>query len=180
MKLPTNKNKENIMSTNQDLIIHQKVIVPFDGDVESFIERRKTKGFSQKEMAAALGFFDAAVIGHFETGAFGLDNRCYTLFLLITDGHPRYKLELKDGDNAGKLLINPPSDGKQIRATRINAHGMTQIKMAKLLGLNGKTIISKYENDRKSPSLANWTVFLLLSSQHPFYKITPITGQQTQ
>ena len=161
------------MCTNEEIIIYQKVIESFDGNLEQFITRRKKSGFSQKSLSAQLGFFDAAVIGHFETGAFGLDSRCHTLFLLITNEHPRFTLERKTGMKDGDLLIPAPS-GKEIRATRINAAHMNQMKMAALLELNGKTIISKYENDRKKPSIANWTVFLLLSSQHPFYVIKPI------
>lgn len=161
------------MSINEETLIHQKVIEGFDGNLEQFIERRKKSGFSQNAISTKLGFFDAAVIGHFETGAFGLDSRCHTLFLLIINEHPRYKLEKKTDVKDGDLLI-PAPNGKEIRATRIRADHMNQMKMAALLELNGKTIISKYENDRKKPSIANWTVFLLLSSQHPFYVIKPV------
>lgn len=168
-----NPPEEKNMIEDQESAIHQKVIEGFNGDIEEFIQRRKAKGFSQKALAKALGFFDAAVIGHFETKVFNLDSRSHTLFLLITDFHPRYKLKKKDGVADGDLLVQVPS-GKKIRATRIKANAMTQLKMARLLELSGKTIISKYENEQKSPSVTNWTVFLLLSNQHPFYELAPV------
>lgn len=161
------------MIPKEELIIHQKVIEAFDGDIEQFVRHRKSCGLSQKDVATALGFYDASVISHFEAGDFGLDSRGHTLFLLITGKHPRYQLQEKIGFEGFELLTPAPS-GRDIRRTRINANGMNQMKMAKLLELNGKTIISKYENGKKTPSIANWTVFLLLSSQHPYYEIRPI------
>lgn len=150
--------------------VYRDVVIPFDGNLIKFIEARKNKGLSQKELADALGYVDRSTINQFELGSKGLDNRGYSLFCLITGIHPNYVL-LQDKE-IGSLLISAP-DGESIREMRINANRMTQAKMAKLLGLSSKTLVSNYENNRKTPSIQNWTLFLLITSQHPHYSIKP-------
>ena len=151
------------------LNIHHNVIVNFDGDVENFIAQRKSRGLSQSQVAQVLGYSNTSIIGHFEAGVKGLDSRGYTLFCLVTDTHPEYVL-LQDNADHDLLLVTAP-DGEDIRQTRLNANRMTQPKMAKLLGLSSKTLVSNYENNRKNPSIQNWTIFLLITDQHPHYSL---------
>lgn len=151
------------------LNIHHNVIIGFNGDIESFVAQRKSKGLSQSQIADVLGYANTSIIGHFEAGVKGLDSRGYTLFCLITDIHPEYVL-LQDDIEHDLLLVTAP-DGEDIRQTRLNASRMTQPKMAKLLGLSSKTLVSNYENNRKNPSVQNWTIFLLITDQHPHYSI---------
>lgn len=153
------------------LNIHHHVIMEFDGDLERFVSTRKNQDMNQYQLSQALGYSERSTIGHFEAGSKGLDSRGYTLFCLLTNTHPSYILE--QGEDDGELLIKAPADGYSIRQTRLNANGMTQPKMAKLLGLSSKTLVSNYENNRKNPSIQNWTLFLLITDQHPHYLIKP-------
>lgn len=165
-----NEDEDDIGAAATPLEIYHHVIVDYDGDINNFIAQRKIKGLSQAQIAAALGYSNTSIIGHFEAGTKGIDSRSYTLFCLLTDTHPEYVL-LQDNED-GELLITAP-DGYSVRQTRLNANRMTQPKMAKLLGLSSKTLVSNYENDRKNPSIQNWTLFLLITSQHPHYSIKP-------
>lgn len=153
--------------------IHKNVVEGFDGDVEGFIEKRKELGYSQQTLSMVLGLANVSVIGHFELGEFTIDERTFTLFRLLAGTHPRYRL-IKKNEEHGFLVIDPPATGKGIRTYRNNAK-LTQLEMAELMNLStGKYLISNYENERKNPSKQGWTVFLLATNQHPFYKIEPI------
>lgn len=148
------------------------VVVPFDHNREKFIELRKQFGFGyQKDVADALGLSDANLISRFESGEFELDPRTFTLFGLITDSHPSYLLTQRQ-KNHGTLLIEAPVSGKERRKYRINAK-LSGEGMANILGLAGKSLVSRYENEKKSPSIQNWTLFLLITNQHPYYQIFP-------
>lgn len=150
--------------------IHHNVILEFDGDINRFVQNRKAKGLSQSDISKLIGYSNTSVIGHFEAGSKGLDSRSYTLFHLVTGSHPAYELVQKS--NSTTLLIESP-DGDSIKAARLKSGGMTQPKMAKLLSLSSKTLVSSYENNRKKPSVQNWTMFLLITNQHPYYCIKP-------
>lgn len=62
-------------------------------------------------------------------------------------------------------VIEPPTP-EQIRSLRIHT-GMTQAQVAKLLGLSNRQLIGDYENGVKSPTAQTWTLWLLLTGQHP-------------
>lgn len=156
--------------------IHKDMVIPFDGNMQAFVETRKSLGYSQKVLAETLGLSDVSVIGHFESGGFVLDERTHTVFLLLTDTHPIYQLKRRDGKEDGELIIEPPETGEEMRNHRVQLDGMTQGDMAELLGLKaGKTIISNYENNVKRPSKQNWTTFLLATDLHPNFIVSPIT-----
>lgn len=158
------------------IVINENVILNFDGDVDAFIKRRKNKGLNQSDIADALGYSNTSVIGHFEAGVKGLNDHGYTLSRLVTETHSEYALVQKATDN-GELLIDAP-EGSIIKQIRLNANGMSQSKMAALLGLSSKTLISNYENDRKKPNIQNWTLFLLITNQHPSYSLKPLSTKQ--
>lgn len=143
------------------------VIVTFDGDYERFAKIREASGFSPAQLATAVGFTDNSVIKSFESKKLTLDDRSYTLCLLIMEAHPIYILE---HSGAGALIVPAPV-GHKIKQKRKMA-GLTQIEMADLLGLSGKTLISNYENSIKVPNLQNWTMFLLITCQHPSYQLS--------
>lgn len=172
-----NDNKDGALtnkSNNQSYVsalpnFHDNVILSFDGDLDNFIETRKRKGMKQSQVADVLGYSNTSVIGHFESGAKGLNDYGYTLFRLVTNTHPEYVLVQKDTNN-GSLLVDVP-DGSVIRRTRLNANGMSQPVMANLLCLSSKTLVSNYENNRKKPSIQNWTIFLLITNQHPTHSL---------
>ena len=154
--------------------IHHDVIIEFDGDYSKLKEARVAEGFIQKELAEAIGFDDAVVISRIENGVFGLKSQSYTLLCLLMDIHPNYKLHQKR-KYYGSVLIDAPAKGSEIKQFRKNIEHLTQPKMAKLLGLNDKQIISKYENDKKRPSIQTWTLWLLITNQHPYYEILPVS-----
>lgn len=153
------------MSTSE----HQNVILTFKGSTNDFIESRIASGFSQSSLNEALGIVDKGAISSFEAGVYSIDNRVYTLSQLIMNRHPRY--EITQHSNHGELLITPPS-GEEIRQTRLNANAMTQQKMAKLLGMSNKSTVLAYEKETRIPSIQGWTLFLLITSQHPYYTMT--------
>ena len=148
---------------------HSQVIVSFDNDIDKFISMRKSKGMSQTNVADAIGYSSQTVIGSLECGTKGLGDRAYTLFLLITDFHPTYVMVQKHVEYS-ELLI-PAPDGNGIRKARLSENRMKQQEMAWLLGLGSKTLISNYENNRRKPSIQNWTMFMLIINQHPYYSL---------
>jgi len=150
----------------------KQVIIKFDGDREAFKSLRKNFGSGNQEIiATALGWSDQNIVSRFENGEFSLDPRTFTLFSLITNSHPNYKLSQRQ-EFFGNLLIEPPSLGVDRQKARKKA-GLTGQKMADVLSLNSKTIISNYENNKQNPSLQCWTMFLLVTDQHPYYELQP-------
>lgn len=148
------------------------VVIPFNHNREKFTKlRQKFSSGSQQDMADALGLNNQNLISRFESGEFDLDPRTFSLFSLITDSHPKYLL-IQRQKNYGNLLIEAPASGKERREYRIKAN-LTGQRMADIMQLTSKTTISAYENERKHPSIQNWTIFLLVTNQHPYYKISP-------
>lgn len=151
-----------------DIETNKNAIIDYDDNAEKFKKIRVANGFGRIELAELLGLSDPTVISHIEHNVYGLDSRVYTLFCLLMDCHPTHTLKRKL-TNLGSILIEPPA-GEEIRKIR-NGLGITQPKMAKLLGLTGKTHISKYENDAKKPSIHTWTMWLLIINQHPYFSM---------
>lgn len=155
------------------------VVIPFNHNRKKFIKLRKKFGSgSQQDMADALGLNNQNLISRFESGEFDLDPRTFSLFSLITDSHPKYVLTQRQ-KNYGNLLIEPPASGKERREYRVKAN-LTGQQMASIMQLTSKTTISAYENERKHPSMQNWTIFLLVTNQHPYYKISPKTNPKKE
>tara|TARA_R110002051_G_scaffold19959_1_gene55160 strand:- start:15784 stop:16302 length:519 start_codon:yes stop_codon:yes gene_type:complete len=148
------------------------VVIPFDHDREKFTKLRlKFSSGSQQNMSDALGLNNQNLISRFESGEFDLDPRTFSLFSLITDSHPKYLLTQRQ-KNYGSLLIEAPASGKERREYRVKAK-LTGQEMADIMQLTSKTTISAYEHEKKNPSIQNWTIFLLVTNQHPYYKISP-------
>lgn len=73
-------------------------------------------------------------------------------------------------------IIEPPTP-EQIAALRKRT-GLSGDATAKLLGLSGRQIISDYEKGVKngksfSPNKQTYTLWLLLTGQHPTFEIIP-------
>jgi len=155
------------------------VVIPFDHDREKFTKlRQEFSSGSQQNMSDALGLNNQNLISRFESGEFDLDPRTFSLFSLITDSHPKYLLT-QPQKNYGSLLIEAPASGKERREYRVKAK-LTGQEMADIMQLTSKTTISAYEHEKKNPSIQNWTIFLLVTNQHPYYKISPKTRHKKQ
>lgn len=160
----THINKEK----NRLMPVHHHVVIKYDGDYKSFAHARREIGLTKLELATLLHIKNADVIENIESGIYGVEDRTYSLFALVTNTHPRYVLNGKTA--GGELGIYPPN-GDKIREIRRSKNNMTQRKMARLLGLSGHNSISKYENHAREPSIANWTLFLLIIGEHSHYEI---------
>lgn len=66
-------------------------------------------------------------------------------------------------------IIQPPTP-EQIKEVRWHV-GMKQREMASLLDLSNRQLISDYEKGKKSPNPQTWTLWLLLTGQHPSLKV---------
>jgi putative transcriptional regulator len=58
-----------------------------------------------------------------------------------------------------------------IRAAR-DAAGLTQAQAAESVGLGAGERWAEYENGKRSPDVARWALFLLLTGQHPGFKLS--------
>lgn len=164
--------------------IFKNIIVSFQDSgltLNSFIKYRKLIG-KRDVVSYILGIKDSEVISRFERGETVMSPPTITLFLLLSDTHPRYELTtINQLFIVKKLLIESPSTSKLRKQKRHNIELMTGEKltqqgMADLLGLTGKSLISKYESGKKNPSVQIWTLFLLATNQHPFYKLSNRTN----
>lgn len=164
--------------------IFKNIIVSFQDSglsIDDFIRHRKLIG--EREIAShILGIKDSEVLSRFERGETVMSPPTITLFLLLSDTHPRYELKaIEQLFITKKLLIEAPTTNKLRKQQRHNVELMTGVKltqqgMADLLGLTGKSLISEYENNKKTPSVQTWTLFLLATNQHPFYKLSNRTN----
>lgn len=66
-------------------------------------------------------------------------------------------------------VIEPPPP-EQIVDMR-KSLGLTQSQMASILNLTNRQLIGDYEQGRKSPNPQTWTLFLLLTGQHPTLRV---------
>lgn len=64
-----------------------------------------------------------------------------------------------------RLLVPAPTS-KQVGESR-RLSGLTQTGMAELLGLSGQSRISEYESGKHAMPAALWSLWLLISDQHP-------------
>lgn len=151
------------------------VVEDSEVDLSTFPAMRKNFG-SQAYTASIIGLTDGAIISKFENGESAIDKRTYSLFLLVTGNHPYYIMELKE-DAESEVIVFVPPVGEGIKLMREYA-GLTQGRLAFLLGMMSKDkpnrqLISRYEKDVQSPSAQTWTLFLLITGQHPNYEIFP-------
>ena len=173
---------------NSDTVFDNVVIDASPEMISHYRLEHKTKdgsAFTQYKAAQALNFSDDKAISKIERGKAGMDNRTYSVFLLITNNHPHYSLEViskasKLKDNNDVLVSSP--DASVIKNYRKNIKGLSQKSMAHLLGLYPK-MINKYESssasiqNQRSPSSKTWTLLLLITKQHPRYKLVPKASQ---
>lgn len=68
-----------------------------------------------------------------------------------------------------EAVVESPT-AKEITCLRKQA-GLSQAQASELLGLTGRQLISAYERGQKTPSKQTWTLWLLLSGQHPTLEI---------
>lgn len=163
---------------NNSTTVFKGVVLKADRD--NFTKLRKKHFPSDKilVLAKAIGLNDLDMVGDIESGDMRLDDRTYSLFLLVCGEHPSYQLidkkVISNSDLKTPLAIKPPATGEEIKQYRENANSMRQGKMAWLLGLSSKKYVSYYENKEKtgvSPSIQCWTLFLLITSQHSFFSL---------
>lgn len=67
-------------------------------------------------------------------------------------------------------IVEPPTP-EQIKDFRERTN-MTQDQAASLLGLSNKRLIADYETGVSSPNPQTWTLWLLLTGQHPTLKLS--------
>lgn len=163
-------------------LVLENAIIDCDGSTISEYRqsyyKKHGKIFSQTALASMLKLNDASVISRMERGEMGMDNRTFSVFLLLTDLHPYYKLKLKDPEHADKaeLFIPAPDSVDDIAAVRHKVEGLSQRNLSILLGLH-ENMINKYESssatskNRRTPSPHTWIMLLLVTKQHPFYEL---------
>lgn len=66
-------------------------------------------------------------------------------------------------------IIEPPTP-EQIAELRKRTE-LTQNQTANLLGLSSQNLVSRYESGGKSPNKQTYTLWLLLTGQHPTLEI---------
>lgn len=161
-------------------LVFDNVVLPADNytfkQVRKKLVREDGKPFAQIDVARLLNLVDEHLISKFERNELKPDNRTYSFFLLATGNHPHYDLELKSKET-DQLLIEPPS-ACEIREARENIEGLQQNQTSYLLGLHAK-VFGRYESssanrkNQRRPTAHTWTLFLLITNQHPYYKLIP-------
>lgn len=71
-------------------------------------------------------------------------------------------------------IIEPPTP-EQIADLRKHTQ-LTQSQTANLLGLSSQNLVSKYESGDKTPNKQTYTLWLLLTGQHPTLEVLPRIG----
>ena len=71
-------------------------------------------------------------------------------------------------------IIEPPMP-EQIAELRKHTK-LNQSQTANLLGLSSQNLISRYENGDRSPNKQTYTLWLLLTGQHPTLEVLPRIG----
>lgn len=163
---------------NYDISTTAWIMVVLDDDkvdLSTFAAMRKKFG-TQAHTANILGLTDGVIISKFENGKAKIDKRTYSLFLLVSNNHPYYTMELK-ADAEDKTVVFEPPSGEGIKIMREYA-GLSQGRLAFLLGMMSnekpnRQLISRYEKGVQNPSAQTWTLFLLITGQHPNYEIFP-------
>lgn len=67
------------------------------------------------------------------------------------------------------LIIEAP-EHEYIKDLRLDL-GLTAAQAAKLAGITDGSLWTKYENGNRQPNKQTWTVFLLATGQHPYFKL---------
>lgn len=83
---------------------------------------------------------------------------------------PKFKTKLQWG------AVVKPKSAKQIKELRDHTE-MTQPEVARLLGLSNRQLIGDYENENKTPNAQTYTLWLILTGQHPTLTVEPRTDR---
>lgn len=68
-------------------------------------------------------------------------------------------------------VILPAPSGEALAEVREKA-GMTQHELSELLKLSNKSLVSSYEREIRNPSAHVYSLMLLLTDQHPSFRLT--------
>lgn len=158
-------------------------------DAVNFVNLRGKYGV-QNDVVDILELSSQQLISKYESFESGIDNRTYSLFLLVCGEHPYYKIKyrdlpkneiekLKHGDYMKPFIIKQDHKiGDQVKEIRRKL-GDSQEEFANLFGDCTKGDISKIENNKKTISDRAWTLLLLATNQHPHYFLLPnIEGEE--
>lgn len=151
-------------------------------DQAEFIELRPD--YDNASMTAKmLHLYDYSIIYKYEKCDSDIDDRVFTLFMLVSGHHPLYKLHhrsdkdgvksvIKFGDYDDELVVNKPT-GEEVRDLRKSV-GLNQTDFGSIFGKLSKSDISKIENNYSSmDTISNkaWSLALLATDSHPYYYV---------
>lgn len=184
-------NNSSVIKMIEDGLIFGDVVVPSDNyNFKKYRIAHKNEdgsNFTQVDCANMLDLSDDKVVSKFENNNSRIDDRTYSIFLLLIDKHPNYALKLKSDikPEDAKLVLDTPSP-EIIKAARESVSyepvayetpdSLKQNQISRLLGLHPK-MFGKYESttasdsNRRKPSPHTWTLFLLITKQHPYYDL---------
>lgn len=157
-------------------VIDDIIIEFYDGALNEYrkISRNTNdSAMTQKDVADILQLTDDKFISKIERSIQKMDDRTFTVFLLLTDNHPRYKLEPISNKTKQKSFFLPSPDPSLIHKFRTNIVDLKATDLSRFLGLHSG-MIRRYEsegNSRRSPSSYTWSLLLLITGQHPDYKL---------
>lgn len=137
----------------------------------NFLNIREQLG-TQEEVAKLLGIKYQQTISEIECGNSKMDNRTYSVLCLLADKHPGY--ELVGDENLNKLVVEYEG-AEKLKQLRKNAK-LLQKEVASKLKLTDRRLIGRYENNKQNPSDQCYTLFLLITNQHPYFSILPRLG----
>lgn len=157
-------------------VIDDIIIEFYDGALNEYrkISRNTNDSpMTQKDVADILQLTDDKFISKIERSIQKMDDRTFTVFLLLTDNHPKYKLAPISNKTKKKSLFLPPPDFNLIHESRINIAGLKTTDLSRFLGLHSG-MVRRYESEgssQRSPSIYTWALLLLITGQHPNYKL---------
>lgn len=164
-------------------IIDDIIIEFYDGALNEYRKISKNtddSAMTQKDVADILQLTDDKFISKIERSIQKMDDRTFTIFLLLTGNHPKYRLvptskkkQSKDKENKSKGLFLPSPDPSLVSEYRANIDGLSSSALAGFLGLHSG-MVRRYEsegNSQRSPSSYTWVLLLLITGQHPNYKL---------
>lgn len=161
------------------LVFTDVIMKAYEGALNEYRSKSKNADGSpmtQLDVANILNLTDDKIISKIERFIQGMDDRTFTVFVLATDNHAQYKLiQRKTKARNPRLILEPPTPAV-IAQYRNNIEGLSSAMLSEALGLHSGTV-GKYESltadaaNRRSPSAHTWTLMLLVTNQHPNYKI---------
>lgn len=157
-------------------VIDDIIIEFYDGALSEYRKISKNannSAMTQKDVADILQLTDDKFISKIERSIQKMDDRTFTVFLLLTDNHPRYKLVPVSKKTKQKSFFLPSPDPSLIHKFRTNIVDLKATDLSCFLGLHSG-MVRRYEsegNSQRSPSSYTWALLLLITGQHPNYKL---------